>query len=253
MEHWFVAKCDYCGAEIEGLPFKCKYCGGVFCVYHHLPEEHDCPGLYKAQSPDAIERGRSIPGAPIEAAPRGRARPLFYSGELRDIAIGVAAVTIAATTSYSPTGLLYGLLIALLAYLPHELAHKLAAEHFGIPARYVIWPWGLLITLISAIPCMPIGIIVPGYVVIVAPGLSPREEELVSAAGPLTNIAVATLALMLIPVFPIAQRLAYFSALVAVLNLLPFGSLDGRKLIKANFVTWLILFVGASALLLIAF
>ncbi|MEM0226099.1 MAG: AN1-type zinc finger domain-containing protein [Thermofilaceae archaeon] len=247
-----MAKCDYCGAEIEGLPFKCKYCGGVFCVHHHLPEEHDCPGLYKAQSPDAIERGRPILSAPVEAAPRVRARPFFYSGELRDIAIGVAAVTIAAMPSYSLTGLLYGLLIALLAYLPHELAHKLAAEYFGNPARYVIWPWGLLLTLISAIPFMPIGIIVPGYVLIASPGLSAREEELISAAGPLTNIAVATLALVVAPLTPIARRLAYFSAIVAVLNLLPFGPLDGRKVLRANFLTWLILFGAATALLLIA-
>jgi membrane associated rhomboid family serine protease len=37
-------RCDYCG-KYEMLPFNCKYCGGVFCSSHRLPEYHNCPGL----------------------------------------------------------------------------------------------------------------------------------------------------------------------------------------------------------------
>ncbi|RLE62337.1 MAG: hypothetical protein DRN53_04190 [Thermoprotei archaeon] len=44
-----MVRCQYCGKEVY-LYFRCKYCGGYFCVKHHLPENHDCPGLklYKA-------------------------------------------------------------------------------------------------------------------------------------------------------------------------------------------------------------
>jgi membrane associated rhomboid family serine protease len=34
--------CESCGVEIGYLPFKCKYCGGIFCKKHRLPENHDC-------------------------------------------------------------------------------------------------------------------------------------------------------------------------------------------------------------------
>ncbi len=34
--------CETCGEEIGYLPFKCKYCGGVFCKKHRLPENHHC-------------------------------------------------------------------------------------------------------------------------------------------------------------------------------------------------------------------
>jgi membrane associated rhomboid family serine protease len=34
--------CETCGEEIGYLPFKCKYCGGIFCKKHRLPENHDC-------------------------------------------------------------------------------------------------------------------------------------------------------------------------------------------------------------------
>ncbi len=34
--------CEFCGEKIGYLPFKCKYCGGVFCKKHRLPENHEC-------------------------------------------------------------------------------------------------------------------------------------------------------------------------------------------------------------------
>jgi len=37
--------CAACGKALEGLPFKCRYCGEYFCVEHQLPENHACPGL----------------------------------------------------------------------------------------------------------------------------------------------------------------------------------------------------------------
>jgi len=37
--------CTYCGKELKGLPYKCRYCGEYFCVDHQLPENHACSGL----------------------------------------------------------------------------------------------------------------------------------------------------------------------------------------------------------------
>jgi len=42
-----MANCDYCGKEIDGLPFKCKFCGSSFCSKHHVPETHNCQGLHE--------------------------------------------------------------------------------------------------------------------------------------------------------------------------------------------------------------
>ncbi len=41
-----MARCQFCGKEAP-LPFKCRYCGGKFCVEHHLPPNHNCPGIHK--------------------------------------------------------------------------------------------------------------------------------------------------------------------------------------------------------------
>jgi len=37
-------RCSYCKKR-EYLPFKCNYCGGMFCGDHRMPFNHDCPGI----------------------------------------------------------------------------------------------------------------------------------------------------------------------------------------------------------------
>jgi len=36
--------CDYCGKQTY-MPYRCRYCDGLFCPDHRLPEKHDCVGL----------------------------------------------------------------------------------------------------------------------------------------------------------------------------------------------------------------
>lgn len=39
-----IGKCSACGKEVT-LPFKCKYCGQLFCDEHRLPENHSCKNI----------------------------------------------------------------------------------------------------------------------------------------------------------------------------------------------------------------
>jgi len=77
-----MARCDFCGEEVY-LPFKCKYCGGLFCSKHHLPEKHNCPVL-KAVKTRVKEEGwfylsppypRSVPV--VERKPKEKEREEF--------------------------------------------------------------------------------------------------------------------------------------------------------------------------------
>lgn len=54
-------ECDECSSEIEGMPYRCNYCGSSYCKDHRLPENHNCSG--SARSPNMKKR------------PRGSARP----------------------------------------------------------------------------------------------------------------------------------------------------------------------------------
>jgi len=41
-----MGRCQLCKERVE-IPFKCSYCGQIFCDDHRLPENHLCPGLPK--------------------------------------------------------------------------------------------------------------------------------------------------------------------------------------------------------------
>ncbi|MFX0104558.1 MAG: AN1-type zinc finger domain-containing protein [Candidatus Hodarchaeota archaeon] len=38
-----MTNCYYCEIEIRDLPYRCKFCGLIFCNKHRLPEYHNCP------------------------------------------------------------------------------------------------------------------------------------------------------------------------------------------------------------------
>lgn len=47
-------KCAVCGERVA-VPIRCKYCGKIHCIDHHLPKNHNCPGLReKEEEPERI-------------------------------------------------------------------------------------------------------------------------------------------------------------------------------------------------------
>jgi len=38
-----MTNCYYCEEKIKGFPYRCKFCGMLFCAKHRLPEYHKCP------------------------------------------------------------------------------------------------------------------------------------------------------------------------------------------------------------------
>lgn len=38
-----MPNCFFCNNSIGDLPYRCKYCGMLFCNKHRLPENHYCP------------------------------------------------------------------------------------------------------------------------------------------------------------------------------------------------------------------
>ncbi|WYM78953.1 rhomboid family intramembrane serine protease [Methanolobus sp. ZRKC2] len=57
-------KCWICGRE-EHIPFKCRFCGKVFCSKHRLPEQHACEGLahVREHGSGSMHNGRTVPEA----------------------------------------------------------------------------------------------------------------------------------------------------------------------------------------------
>lgn len=189
---------------------------------------------------------------------------LRFSGtELKDLAIAWLALGVAFAIFFeggadatlallSPQGivlLLVSLLTAGVAFLLHEVAHKIVAVRFGQAAEFRADYGMLFLAVMSAML---------GFI-FAAPGavhhrgrITQRENGLIAIAGPVTNLL---LGMVFLPVF--AAAFVFNSELLAVLgargvainvflaafNMIPYGPLDGRTVVSWSKVAWLGAFV----------
>jgi Zn-dependent protease len=146
-------------------------------------------------------------------------------------------------------------LASFLAVIPHEVAHRSTARRMGCASRFLISPIGLLVTLLTSLPFIPVKFIMPGFTVI-SPFTYDREElrrieGLTSLAGPLYNIGVAVSSIILLKLpslnaFNLALLTLFYTATinawVALFNLLPIPPLDGLKVLRWKPLVYVVVF-----------
>jgi Zn-dependent protease len=187
--------------------------------------------------------------------------------EIEDLIISAltlaAAFGISLSGGYSafsnPKTLVSTCLIALIAvssgFILHEMGHRFMARRFGCVAEYAMWPTGLMIALVSSL----FGFIFasPGAVVIRSgidpsgkPTLTKEKNGQISITGPVMNICLAVVFMLLDAVYPtlLFSLGAYINTWLAIFNLIPFSPLDGMAVFKWNKMVWLIA-VAASTVL----
>lgn len=258
-------KCQYCNTE-EMLPFRCPYCNGYFCSSHRLPENHECPEIWRARAPrEAIPRGTIKSRTPYEYKITFESRPStktfwFSPTEIRHLTISTLLVTAVGFSlvrfQFVGTDVLIGsALVFVSVFLLHEVAHKLTAQHFGLWAEFRLTLFGALLTLISIIS--PFKIISPGAVMIA--GYANKEIVGKTAiAGPTTNLVLAIISFVLYnflpsPFLEIAIMSVAFNAWIAFFNLFPLGVLDGWKVFRWNKIVWTLAFIPSIILTILAF
>jgi Zn-dependent protease len=192
--------------------------------------------------------------------------------ELMSIGIAYAVLTFDLVIILSGSGILLGTgapflshltvstileaaLAALTGFVAHELAHKVVAQRHGFWAEFRMSPSGLVFSLITA----TLGALwaAPGATVV--SGMS--EGDLsnwgrTSLAGPVSNLGFAVVfyassfALFHFgsPWFLPVLFLAWVNGWFATFNLLPFGPLDGAKVLRWNSAIWFLAIVMIGAL-----
>ena len=174
----------------------------------------------------------------------------FSPTEIRHIAIGVILVsgvglsffTLRAFPSW--LAIVAAVFFFTAGFLVHELTHKAMAQRYGMWAEFRLDKFGAALTLLSAVS--PLKIIAPGAVVIAGNTTTDRVGR-TAAAGPTTNILIASLLLglaeVLHPIGFIEALLAgsAINAFMALFNLIPFGVFDGLKVFRWNKQVWLVL------------
>ncbi len=208
--------------------------------------------------------------------PKGTVEPSkpgkFSAIEIRQIIISMTVLTIAFTfaltrnnlitglsqgfnLSVIPIGLLFSFLGILTGFVFHELSHKFMAQKHGLWAEYRMFPQGLMLALILGL-FTPFIFAAPGAVMFRG-GSRDYETGLIAMSGPLANIVVSTvsLALFLFVFFEnsflggLFGFICLINAFLATFNLLPFGPLDGVKIIRWSATVWILMLIVAISIL----
>ncbi|WP_435065041.1 metalloprotease [Halobaculum sp. EA56] len=196
----------------------------------------------------------------------------FSGRELRDFLLAWLALSVAFAVFFAGGGsvvvrslaagavgsvgglFVVSLLTAGVAFLLHELAHKVVAVRFGQRAAFRA-DYGMLFLAVVAATA--------GFL-FAAPGavhhrgrITKRENGLIALAGPVVNLALAAafaplLGLGLAGVSSLALTLGTYGVavnlLLAAFNLIPFGPLDGATVRSWSTPVWLAAFLPSAAL-----
>jgi Zn-dependent protease len=146
--------------------------------------------------------------------------------------VNVTATNMAEVLASQPFAEEFALSLATvgIAFLLHELAHKVVAVSFGQHAEFRA-DFGMLALAVAG-----------GFAgfLFAAPGavhhrgrITAREHGLIAVAGPLTNVALAAVSLgLMVTVAPdLGWRGLFINVLLAGFNMIPFGPLDGRTVL----------------------
>ncbi|MEM4307814.1 MAG: metalloprotease [Thermoplasmata archaeon] len=195
----------------------------------------------------------------------------FSTRELRDLSVSVVVLALCFTIArfygnwvalISVSWFLYLFLASFVAVITafvfHELAHKYVANRYGYWAEYRASYFFLAIALACSL-FLGFVFAAPGAVVI-AGYLSRRENGIISIAGPITNYVVA---LVLLPPFLLhlfsgflaylIETVIFVNLFIAGFNLIPFGNLDGAKVLAWNWRIWLLALIAIGITFILAF
>jgi Zn-dependent protease len=173
----------------------------------------------------------------------------FSRREVKDILISVLVLSFVFAYPeiiYQPAFFLFSLLTVGIAFMGHELSHRFVARRRGFFSEYRMWPQGLLFALILAfasngsfIFAAPGAVIFSSYWVFRQPGL--EDIGKIGIAGVVFNITllyIFTLSYLLTGISVLAFA-GLINGWLAIFNLIPFGPLDGRKVMRWNWKAWL--------------
>lgn len=121
-----------------------------------------------------------------------------------------------------------------IGFLLHELAHKYFAQRYGCFAEFRSDPFMLFIGV--AMSFFGFVLIAPGAVMIHGT-ITTKRNGIISIAGPFTNVILAGVFLALAfaqntLVSEVAKYGLMINAWLAAFNMIPFGNIDGQKILK---------------------
>ena len=291
-----MTTCSLCGKE--DLCFTCPYCKGIYCGDHRLPEGHGCPAMHRVKEEAKRKVSRTVgkdeyednqtwssvmPKRNNKRKQRKSRRHRFSSTEMRDLLIAsVLVILVAISIMGSPYGIIYAfqrvgqlisfglwwipvgmILIFLLSFIGHEMAHKFTAQHYGMWSEFRMNSMGYYLSAIAILFSVPIF----GTGTVYTSGTSNRDHDAkANLAGPLSNfilasvlVAVAIISTMtlslglLVNVLFLVQYGVIINGILGVFNMIPIRPFDGATVKDWSIPVWLTLTIALVAMIVIGY
>ena len=191
----------------------------------------------------------------------------FTSSEVRDLIIAFFFISLCFGILYSGrnTDVLISILPIImvgvgLGFILHELGHKFVSMHYGYWAEFKLWPQGLIFALVTSF----FGFVfaAPGAVYTYANYMTDEINGKISVAGPIVNIILAIIFLIVasgvyesafysetsLLLFQICSLGFSINSYLAVFNMIPIGNLDGSKVFNWNILIWVVV-IGIAGIM----
>lgn len=290
-----MSKCSLCGKE--DLTFTCPYCNGVYCGEHRLPESHGCPGIQRVREEakrrvsDSLgmedypeeNQTRSSVETRKKKAKHSSTRTRFSATEKKHLLIASILVTLVSISIFgAPSGIINGIivfasfatspnwwvplgmiLIFLLSFIGHELAHKFTAQHYGMWSEFRMTSMGYYLSAIAILFSIPIF----GTGTVYTSGTSSSDDNAkTNLAGPLSNLVFASglVIVAIVSVFVMSAPTLVFvgflvqygviiNSILGLFNMIPIQPFDGATVKDWSKSVWLVLTVALLSMLIIGY
>ncbi len=189
----------------------------------------------------------------------------FSPQEKKDLIVSWLTLSLAFAVMINPvffniTSLIISIPIALVAvgtgFVLHELAHREAAKHYGFHSEFRAWYGGLAIAVgLAVVTQGQFLFAAPGATYFVGENVSRKQNGIISVAGPVTNLIVGLILVVIGSLFTdfiqlILVKAGLINFMFAAFNMIPLYPLDGAKVLEWKPLLWVGVILVAGILVL---
>ena len=165
--------------------------------------------------------------------------------ELQDLILAWLAVSFAFSLAFGPffftasipnlvPSFIISLIVVGTGFVLHELMHKFTAQRFGFWSEFRA-DYRMLIFSVILAYIIRIVFAAPGATLIYGRGITKKQNGIISAAGPLLNLGLAGIYLLVALYGGITALIGLYGFVINIwlsaFNLLPISVLDGKKVL----------------------